>query len=666
VSFGGNAKTVGTAFTSTYGSLTLNADGSYSYALDNANATVNALRNGQTLTETFTYTITDADGDTGSANLVITINGINDAPVAKPDTNTVNENAILTVITANGVIQSGTVLTGVDTDVEGDTLTVIGVKSGTAANAASVGISNVGSAVLGTYGTLTLAANGSYVYAADQAITDRLGLGVTAADTFSYAISDGNGGTAFTTLVITVTGTNDAPTTVGLLPPVTQADSTMVSLTTAGGFADPDSNNIFAYSASGLPAGLSIDATTGMISGTLAHDASQGGVNGVHTVVVTATDSQGVPVSQTFSFTVTNPAPMANPDSNAVNENSTLTVNAANGVIQSGGAPTGTDTDVDGDTLTVIGVKSGTAANAAAVGISNVGSAVFGTYGTLTLAADGSYTYQANAVDVSAIVTDTFSYAISDGNGGISFTTLVISVTGTSKAPNAPEGSIIQLANSPSSSSASDAVQDSSTTNPTFTSTGSSNSQNSGATVTGGEDKSQSEGRLSTITGDSVHYELELTGSIKNQLVLENKEFSFRIPNGVFTHTNPNEHLSFKATSPSGAALPSWITFDPNTKTFSGIPPVGSKTETVLVIVKDSNGKEVRASFTIGVNKEDNSQTSPLRQNHSKPKIIRPQARISNFDTIPGKPGLTEQVHAAGRLSRLQESRALLDSLKQL
>jgi VCBS repeat-containing protein len=661
VSFGGNAKTVGTAFTSTYGSLTLNADGSYSYALDNANVTVNALRNGQTLTETFTYTITDADGDTGSANLVITINGINDAPVAKPDTNTVNENAILTVITANGVIQSGTVLTGVDTDVEGDTLTVIGVKTGIAADVAAVGTANIASALTGTYGTLTLAADGSYVYAADQAITDRLGLGVTAADTFSYAISDGNGGTAFTTLVITVTGTNDAPTTVGLLPPVTQADSTMVSLTTAGGFADPDSNNIFAYSASGLPAGLSIDATTGMISGTLAHDASQGGVNGVHAVVVTATDSQGVPVSQTFSFTVTNPAPVANPDSNAVNENSTLTVNAANGVIRSGGAPTGTDTDVDGDTQTVIGVKSGTAANAAAVGISNVGSAVPGTYGTLTLAADGSYTYQANAVDVSAIVTDTFSYAISDGNGGISFTTLVISVTGTSKAPNAPEGSIIQLANSPSSSFYT--AQDSSTTNPTFTST---DSPNSGATITDGEDKSQSEGRLSTITGDSVHYELELTGSIKNQLVLENKEFSFRIPNGVFTHTNPNEHLSFKATSPSGAALPSWITFDPNTKTFSGIPPVGSKTETVLVIVKDSNGKEVRASFTIGVNKEDNSQTGPLRQNHSKPKIIRPQARISNFDTIPGKPGLTEQVHAAGRLSRLQESRALLDSLKQL
>ncbi len=72
--------TVGTPLLSTYGTLTLNADGSYSYALNNANPTVQALSTGQTLTETFTYTITDGDGDFYFTTLTITINGANDMP----------------------------------------------------------------------------------------------------------------------------------------------------------------------------------------------------------------------------------------------------------------------------------------------------------------------------------------------------------------------------------------------------------------------------------------------------------------------------------------------------------------------------------------------------------------------------------------------------------
>jgi VCBS repeat-containing protein len=82
--------TIGTSFTSAYGWLTLNTDGSYSYTLDNNNAAVNALKTGETLTETFTYEITDGDGDTDTATLTITINGNTDAvwPVIEPvDTN---------------------------------------------------------------------------------------------------------------------------------------------------------------------------------------------------------------------------------------------------------------------------------------------------------------------------------------------------------------------------------------------------------------------------------------------------------------------------------------------------------------------------------------------------------------------------------------------------
>jgi len=58
-----------------YGSLTLNADGQYTYTVNPNNAAVKALNGGETLKDSFTYTVTDADGDKSTATLDITING---------------------------------------------------------------------------------------------------------------------------------------------------------------------------------------------------------------------------------------------------------------------------------------------------------------------------------------------------------------------------------------------------------------------------------------------------------------------------------------------------------------------------------------------------------------------------------------------------------------
>ncbi|MFW1798381.1 VCBS domain-containing protein, partial [Acinetobacter guillouiae] len=60
VSLNGNA--VGS-----YGTLVLNADGTYTYSLDNANPLVQQLAPTETLTETYSYTLTDKDGDTSTA-----------------------------------------------------------------------------------------------------------------------------------------------------------------------------------------------------------------------------------------------------------------------------------------------------------------------------------------------------------------------------------------------------------------------------------------------------------------------------------------------------------------------------------------------------------------------------------------------------------------------
>ncbi|WP_217992647.1 VCBS domain-containing protein, partial [Polaromonas sp. AET17H-212] len=139
----GVAGNVGSALAGTYGSLTLNADGTYTYVVNNANATVNALRSSaNTVTDTFAYTMRDAAGTTSSSNLVITIQGSNDGPVAVADTGTAVEAG-----TAVGSNATGNVLSN-DTDVDsGDTKTVSAV-AGVAGN--------VGSALAGTYGSLTL------------------------------------------------------------------------------------------------------------------------------------------------------------------------------------------------------------------------------------------------------------------------------------------------------------------------------------------------------------------------------------------------------------------------------------------------------------------------------------------------------------------------------
>jgi len=306
VAHGATAGTVGGSLDGAYGNLTLNADGSYSYVVDDANPAVNALSVGKTLTETFSYTITDGDGDTSVSTLTITIRGANDAPVtvgtlpnvhqddstvvkvptaggftdvdssdtltytatnlppglsidkntgeiagtlthdasqggpgkdgvyhitvtaddgnggsvtqtftftvanpppeAHPDTGAVDADSTLTAGPGVGVVSGSVTGAGKDVDVDGDPITVIGVVTGTAGDVAGVGTGHVGSPLVGTHGTLVLNADGSYSYSADQPASKALKAGETATDVFTYAISDGNGGTSYTTLSITVTG----------------------------------------------------------------------------------------------------------------------------------------------------------------------------------------------------------------------------------------------------------------------------------------------------------------------------------------------------------------------------------------------------------------------------------------------------------------------------
>ncbi|MBF4508843.1 tandem-95 repeat protein, partial [Flavobacterium sp. JLP] len=163
----GNALTAILVSGPSNGTLTLNADGSFSYTHDGS----------ETLTDSFTYKVNDgtADGNTVTVNL--TVAPVNDAPAAAADSYTTAEGGTLNVPALTGVLAN-------DIDAEGNALTAILVS----------GPSN---------GTLTLNADGSFSYTHNGS--------ETLTDSFTYKVNDGTADGNTVTVNLTVAPVNDAP-----------------------------------------------------------------------------------------------------------------------------------------------------------------------------------------------------------------------------------------------------------------------------------------------------------------------------------------------------------------------------------------------------------------------------------------------------------------------
>ncbi len=97
---------VGNAVAGAYGTLFLNADGSYSYI---ANSAIDALQVGDNPTDQFTFTIADNHGHTTTSTLTFNITGADDNPVitAADASGSVTEDAGPTVL-VNGGFETGT------------------------------------------------------------------------------------------------------------------------------------------------------------------------------------------------------------------------------------------------------------------------------------------------------------------------------------------------------------------------------------------------------------------------------------------------------------------------------------------------------------------------------------------------------------------------------
>jgi len=71
---------IGVPLQGSYGTVTLNSDGTYEYVLDVNHPAVTGLNLGDQLVDEFTYTITDADGDSSSTTLTIKVDGRTEVP----------------------------------------------------------------------------------------------------------------------------------------------------------------------------------------------------------------------------------------------------------------------------------------------------------------------------------------------------------------------------------------------------------------------------------------------------------------------------------------------------------------------------------------------------------------------------------------------------------
>ncbi|HXS80474.1 MAG TPA: putative Ig domain-containing protein [Gammaproteobacteria bacterium] len=171
VRFGATTGTLGSPLQGQYGSLVLDSSGSFTYTLDASSAaTIQALGNEEFITEVFAYSAADVAGSS-TANLTVSIFGIDDAPTSSSTSIVTNENA-----SVSGALPAAT-------DVEGDAITY----------------SLVGAAA---HGTAVVNADGSYSYTPNA--------GFIGEDSFAFRVDDGWTSNDYS-VDVTVLNVNEAP-----------------------------------------------------------------------------------------------------------------------------------------------------------------------------------------------------------------------------------------------------------------------------------------------------------------------------------------------------------------------------------------------------------------------------------------------------------------------
>nr|WP_282099743.1 Ig-like domain-containing protein [Pseudoalteromonas luteoviolacea] len=220
------------------------------------------------------------------------------------------------------------------------------------------------------------------------------------------SVSDGELSTSLTAFSITVNNTNDAPT-IGGVPLTSVDEDSAYSFTPVAADVDGDT---LSFSVQNAPAWASFNPSTGALTGTPQdHD-----VGNYTNITVSVSDGQASATLAAFDIAVnnTNDSPVGLNRSFNVNEGGSLGVDASNGLLSSNFV---FDDDLDSaDFLSIVDISQPS-------------------FGTLTINADGSFTYQH---DDSETQNDNFTYRIQDSFGTLSnVVTASISIAPVSEAP---------------------------------------------------------------------------------------------------------------------------------------------------------------------------------------------------------------------------------------
>ncbi|WOK38139.1 Ig-like domain-containing protein [Sphingomonas sp. C3-2] len=489
--------TVGQTITTTQGTLTITgiADGriTYEYTLaDNMLTSAPA--------DVFTVVVTDTDGDSSTGTL--TINVIDDAPIARDDSDTIPSGEYGpetgNVITGAGTT-SGT--TGADTP-GADGATVTAISNGTTSVAA-------GTEIAGTYGVLTLNTDGSYSYVRNPGTPGGL------TDSFTYTLTDGDGDTATADLVISIANS-------GITVSIPRGDTTVVG--EAGLPARPGESE-------GSVAAGNAETTTGKIELNIADGLASVTING--TVVTTGsvistakgdltiTEISGAEIK--YSYTLTD-----NTSGDATEDRFAVVITDLDGDTAAGDlvidiiddVPTARDDSATAaeDQPVIIDVLANDTRGADSVDLAT--SVTLGTgptKGSVVYNNDGTFTYTPNAGEEG---TDSFTYTIVDGDGDPSTATVTITLAPDSKPEiSLAGGSPVDEAGLPargSESEGSDEPSNSETTTGTISvATGNDSIKTlviNGTDVTNGGTVTGDHGTLIvTRSGNSYSYSYTLT-----------------------------------------------------------------------------------------------------------------------------------------------------------
>ncbi len=394
------ANTTGTSITASYdsgtGVLTLNGSdtvANYQQVLRTVTYD-NTSDNPVTTTRVIQFVANDGTYSGNVATTNLTVTAVNDAPVnTVPGAQTVAEDTALAI---SGVSVN---------DVDGNLSTVQLEVTNGILNVILSGGATISGGGNGT-SILTLSGSQADINATLASLNYQGNLNFNGSDTLTVTSTDANSVTDVDTVAITVTAVDDAAVITG-------------DVSYSGNEGDAVGGDMDATDVDGLTDGTYFTVTSQASNGTAAIDATSGVWTftptdpnwfGSDSFTVTVTDDQGGTTTQVVSVTLANvnDAPVANDDSFTTPEDTPISTTLATGVLAN-------DTDVDGDTLTVNTIPLVDVAN-----------------GTLVLNADGSFTYTPNT---GWSGTDTFTYQITDGNGGSAQATATLTVVSVNDPP---------------------------------------------------------------------------------------------------------------------------------------------------------------------------------------------------------------------------------------